>query len=97
MSWVHVSNNGTLQSGVKAREGKRIMDSFTYIRDYYGIAVTKGMHVEDRKGRRGVAVRGTNYVFVRREGEKGTVPYHPEALRYPSLGYVGSELREVKK
>jgi hypothetical protein len=70
------------------------MTTFQYINDYYGIAVTKGMHVEDSKGRKGVAVKGSNYVHVRREGEKGTVPYHPEALRYPALNYVGAEIRE---
>lgn len=70
------------------------MNTFEYINNYYGIAVTKGMHVEDSKGKRGVAVKGTSYVFVLREGEKKPVPYHPEALRYPALNYVGAEIRE---
>lgn len=72
------------------------MNTFQYINDYYGIAVTKGMHVEDAKGRRGVAVKGSNYVQVRLEGARGTVNFHPEALRYPSLGYVGAEIREAE-
>lgn len=71
------------------------MNTFSYINDYYGIAVTKGMHVEDSEGRKGVAVKGSNYVHVRHEGEKGTVPYHPEALSYPALGYIGAEIREA--
>lgn len=74
------------------------MNTFQYINDYYGIAVTKGMHVEDGDGRRGVAVKGSNYVHVRIEGQKGkgTVCYHPHALRYPALGYDGPEFTEVQ-
>jgi hypothetical protein len=72
------------------------MNTFQYINDYYGIAVTKGMHVEDGDGRRGVAVSGSNYVRVKIEGAKGTACYHPHALAYPALNYQGPEFLEVK-
>ena len=72
------------------------MSQLDYIRDYYGIAIEKGMHVEDSKGRRGVIVGAGSHVNVQREGEKGFVPYHPEAPRYTALGYVGAEIREAE-
>lgn len=68
---------------------------YEYIRGYYGIAIKKGMHVEDSEGRRGVIVGASNYVQVKVEGQKGKSNYHPEALRYPILGYVGAEIREA--
>lgn len=67
-----------------------------YVREYYGIAIEKGMHVEDEEGRRGVIVGATNYVQVQLEGQKGRVNFHPEALSYPALSYVGTEIREAR-
>lgn len=65
---------------------------FDYIRNYYGIAITKGMHVTDAQGRRGVIVGASNHVKVKMEGEKNvTSYYHPEALAYPSLGIAVKE------
>lgn len=69
---------------------------FDYIRDYYGIAITKGMHVTNAKGERGVIVGAGNYVKVQIEGQKGKANYHPEALAYPSLDYVGKEIKEAQ-
>lgn len=68
--------------------------SYEYIKDYYGIAIKKGMHVEDSKGRRGVISGASNHVKVKIEGQKGFSYYHPENLKYPSLGYTGREVLE---
>lgn len=62
-----------------------------YIRDYYGIAIEKGMHVVDKAGRRGVIKGASNYVEVQREMEKFTTNYHPHALTYPALGIQARE------
>jgi metal-dependent amidase/aminoacylase/carboxypeptidase family protein len=64
---------------------------FDYIREYYGIAIEKGMHVTDKKGRRGVIVGASNHVKVKIEGENGHAYFHPHALNYPALGVTARE------
>jgi hypothetical protein len=70
---------------------------FEYIRQTYGIAIQKGMHVEDSKGRRGVISGASNHVKVKIEGQKGFDYYHPENLIYPALGYTGKEILESRQ
>lgn len=66
------------------------MSQFDYIRDYYGIAIEKGMHVTDLKGRRGVIVGATSHVKVQLEGLKGAHYFHPQSLNYPALNIIAT-------
>lgn len=55
--------------------------SLEYVRKHYGVPARVGGKV--RAGKKlGVIVCGTNYVFVRLNGEKHALPYHPEDLEY---------------
>jgi hypothetical protein len=61
--------------------------SFDYIRRYYGVPAKRGMRVAwDREDgtRLGTITKATNYIYVRFDGVKHSVPLHPKenGLRY---------------
>lgn len=82
------------QGAVESRRIKMPIWEYEHIRDHYGIAIKKGMHIQDGDGNRGVIVGASNHVKVRMEGAKINSYYHPEALSYPAIGYVGKEIKE---
>lgn len=61
--------------------------SMAYIRKYYGVPAKRGGRVEVTNAtgvRRGTIASATHYVFIRIDGDRVALPYHPnsEGLRY---------------
>jgi hypothetical protein len=50
---------------------------FDYVRRYYGVPAGRGVRVTDYQGRTGTITRATHYVFVRLDGTRHAIPFHP--------------------
>lgn len=63
--------------------------SMEYVREYYGVPAKRGGRVQvkmdyeyEDNGKTGTITRATQYVFVRLDGEKRSIPFYPKELKY---------------